>query len=180
MLKKVYIVCFVIFPFMVCSGMVYSILSLFFAKVGATKSQIGFIYTSGALAGAVTAPLWGKLADKWGKKNVLLSSMTAFILVFLGYAFSSHYTHFFFIQVIEGMAWTAMVASATALIADLAPKKQRGEAMGIYNTAWSIGWVIGPTLGGVLSEHLDFQLTFIFCAFLMLSGIFLGIFFLDK
>ncbi|HDD35495.1 MAG TPA: MFS transporter, partial [Candidatus Desulfofervidus auxilii] len=142
--------------------------------VGASRSQIGFIYTSGALAGAVTAPFWGRLADRWGKRKILLSSMIAFLLVFLGYAFSSRYTHLFFIQVVEGMAWTAMSASATALIADVAPKKQRGEAMGIYNTAWSIGWVIGPSLGGMLSEHIDFHLTFIFCAFLMLCGIVLG------
>jgi len=180
MSKQVFLVCVVVFPFMVCSGIVYSILSLYFAKLGATKSQIGFIYTSGALAGAVMAPLWGRLADNWGRRPILFMSMGLFMLAFLGYALSKYYFQLYFIQIAEGMAWTAMGASATALLADVAPVAHRGEAMGIYNTAWSIGWIIGPTLGGTLSDHLGFKLTFFICAGIMLFGIILGMFVLSQ
>jgi MFS family permease len=179
MTKKVYVVCLVIFPFMVCSGIVYSILSLYFAKLGATKSQIGLIYTCGALAGAITAPLWGRLADKWGRKGVLLSSMGLFTMVFLGYALSTYYKYLFFVQVAEGMAWTAMGTSATALLADMVSKTKRGKALGIYNAAWSMGWIIGPTLGGTLSDQLGFKPTFFICAIIMLCSLILGPFLLS-
>ena len=180
MKRSVYTVCLVIFPFMVCSGIVYSILSFYFAKLGATKSQIGLIYTCGALAGAITAPLWGKLADKWGRKIILLSSMGLFALVFLGYALSRYYHCLFWPQIVEGMAWTSMGTSAPALIADLASQRQRGKAMGIYNIAWSMGWIVGPTLGGMLSEHLGFKSTFLICVVIMLCGFILGIFLLPR
>ena len=180
MKRSVYTVCLVIFPFMVCSGIVYSILSLYFAKLGATKSQIGLIYTCGALAGAITAPLWGKLADKWGRKIILLSSMGLFALVFLGYALSRYYHCLFWLQIVEGMAWTSMGTSAPALIADLASQRQRGKAMGIYNIAWSMGWIIGPTLGGMLSEHLGFKSTFLICVGIMLCGFILGFLLLPR
>ena len=180
MRKKVFFICLVTFPFMLCSGIVYSILSLYFAKLGASKSQIGLIYTSGALAGAVMGPIWGRLADKWGRKVVLFISMGLFSLAFLGYALSTQYLQIFFIQIIEGMGWTAMGASTTALIADVTVAEHRGEAMGIYNTAWSIGWIIGPSLGGVLSDYLGFKTTFLICVFIMLSGILAGLFILPR
>ncbi|MDL1971146.1 MAG: MFS transporter [Candidatus Desulfofervidaceae bacterium] len=180
MSKQVFLVCVVVFPFMICSGIVYSILSLYFAKLGATKSQIGFIYTSGALAGAAMAPFLGRLADKWGRKVILFMSMGLFMLLFLGYALSKCCFHLFLIQIAEGIAWSAMGTSATALLADVAPVAHRGEAMGIYNTAWSIGWIIGPSLGGISSDHLGFKLTFLICAGIMLFGIILGMRLLQK
>jgi len=137
MKRSVYTVCLVIFPFMVCSGIVYSILSLYFAKLGATKSQIGLIYTCGALAGAITAPLWGKLADKWGRKIVLLSSMGLFALVFLGYALSRYYHSLFWPQIVEGMAWTSMGTSAPLLISPLENREERPWAFIIQLGVWA-------------------------------------------
>ncbi|CAD7773504.1 Major Facilitator Superfamily protein [Candidatus Methanoperedenaceae archaeon GB50] len=52
--------------------------------------------------------------------------------------------------------------------------------MGIYNTAWSMGWIVGPTLGGMLSEHLGFKSTFLICVGIMLCGFILGIFLLPQ
>ena len=81
-MRSVFLVCIAIFPLLVCSGIVYTVLSLYMAELGATKSQIGLLYTFGALAGAITSPLLGKLGDKWGRKPLLLASMTLFSAVF--------------------------------------------------------------------------------------------------
>ncbi|MDI6632628.1 MAG: hypothetical protein QME13_09365, partial [Thermoanaerobacteraceae bacterium] len=61
--KRLYAFCLAILPVMVCSGMVYSVLALYFAELGASTSQIGLIYTTGALTGALFSPLLGRLAD---------------------------------------------------------------------------------------------------------------------
>ncbi|MCX5846437.1 MAG: hypothetical protein NTW12_08785 [Deltaproteobacteria bacterium] len=61
--KELYLVCLAVFPFMICTGIVYSIISIYMAEIGLTKSQIGFLYTSGATAGAISSPFAGTIAD---------------------------------------------------------------------------------------------------------------------
>ncbi len=178
--KSVYLICLSVFPFMICSGIVYSILSLYIEGLGASRSQIGMIYTVGAASGAIAAPFLGRLSDRLGRKTVLIGSMCLFSLVFLGYALCNHYHQLFIVQMGEGMAWAAMGASATAFIADLVPEKRRGWALGMYNTAWNLGWIIGPTLGGFLAEIIGFKITFIICVFIMAVGVGLGILLLPK
>ena len=175
--KELYLVCLAVFPFMICTGVVYSIISIYMAEIGLTKSQIGFLYTSGATAGAICSPFAGAIADRFGRKRVLLFSMAIFAFVFLGYAVSRSYLPLLIVQMAEGMAWAAMGTSTTALIADLVTGENRGKAMGIYNTTWSLGWIIGPTAGGLLSDHIGFTLTFILCTGLTLLGITLALFF---
>lgn len=172
--KSVYLICLSVFPLMVCSGIIYSILSIYIQSLGAAKGQIGLIYTCGAAAGAMAAPLVGALSDRVGRRAVLLGSMAVFALVFSGYALSRTYLHLFPIQVGEGVAWAALGASAVALIADTVPQERRGKAMGIYNTTWNLGWIIGPTLGGVLSDSIGFRFTFAICVLIIGGGIVLG------
>lgn len=178
--KYIYLICLSVFPFMICSGIVYSILSLYIEGLGASRSQIGMVYTFGATSGAITAPFLGKLSDKLGRKTVLIGSMCLFSLVFLGYALCNHYRQLFIVQMGEGMAWAAIGASATAFVADLVPEKRRGWALGMYNTAWNLGWIIGPTLGGFLAEITGFKITFLICVFIMAVGVILGILLLPK
>jgi predicted MFS family arabinose efflux permease len=49
--------------------------------------------------------------------------------------------------------------------------------MGIYNTTWSLGWIIGPTLGGLLSDHIGFPFTFLLCTGLTVFGLTLAFIF---
>ena len=178
--KDLYLVCATVLPFMICTGMVYSVISLYMAEIGLTKSQIGTLYTSGAIAGAVTSPFIGAIADRLGRKKILLSSMFVFAFVFLGYAMSRSYIPLLFVQICEGLAWAAMGTSTTALIADLVTIEERGKAMGIYNTTWNLGWIAGPTLGGVLSDSVGFTITFILCTGLTIIGTTLAFIFIPS
>lgn len=178
--KTVYLICLSVFPFMVCTGIIYSILPLYFQSLGAGKTQIGLLYTCGASAGAIMAPFLGQLSDKIGRKRVLLLSMALFALVFLGYALSTKTHHLFPVQVGEGMAWAALGASAVALIADFVPEERRGKAMGIYNSTWNFGWIIGPSLGGVLSDQIGFRLTFMISVFIIATGMAISAFLLPE
>jgi MFS family permease len=168
--KHLYAFCFAILPVMVCSGMVYSVLALYFAELGASTSQIGLIYTTGALAGALFSPLLGRLADRYGRKSVLTGAMVAFLGVFLAYALMEHPRLAFPIQAAEGTAWAGLGAAAAAMVADLAPPARRGWAMGVYDRTWFIGWIIGPAFGGFVAERLGFRQTFLIAGILILLG----------
>lgn len=167
----VYIACLAILPLMICSGIIYSIFPLYIVSLGASRSEVGLVCTCGAIAGAVTSPLWGKLSDKKGRKATLIISMVLFIFVFSGYTLSKHYSHLYFIQIVEGVAWGALGASSIALIADLAPIEKRGKAMGIYNSTWNPGWIVGPLDGGFLSDHVGFRYTFFICVLIIVADI---------
>ncbi len=173
--RNVYWICISLFPLTVCSGMIYSILSLFIADLGASKTQIGVVFTIGSIGGAVAAPLFGKISDKIGSKLILLISMSLFFIVFLSYSLAKTLIGMYIIQAIEGIAWAALGVSGVALITDSVPSEHKGEAIGIYNMTWYFGWIIGPGLGGFLSDTIGFRQTFILCAILILIGTMLTI-----
>lgn len=174
--KRLYLVCLTVFPFMICTGIIYSILSIYMASLGLTKSEIGTLFTAGAVGAAVSSPFWGSLSDRFGRKKIMVFSMAAFAIVFLGYAFSRNYIHLIIVQVWEGLAWAAMGSTAVALVADVVPEESRGKAMGIYNMTWNMGWIVGPSMGGLISDHFGFMTTFLLCSGLTAAGLVLAAF----
>ena len=174
--KRLYLVCLTVFPFMICTGIIYSILSIYMASLGLTKSEIGTLFTAGAVGAAISSPFWGTLSDRFGRKKIMVFSMAAFAIVFLGYAFSRTYIHLVLVQVWEGLAWAAMGSTAVALVADVVPEESRGKAMGIYNMTWNMGWIVGPSMGGFISDHFGFMTTFLLCSGLTAAGLVLAAF----
>jgi MFS family permease len=156
---------------MVCSGIIYSVFSLFIAEMGATEAVVGFVFATGSASGAFAGPLFGKLSDKFGRRLILLVSMVIFVIVFLLYSAADNVLHISIVQGLEGIAWAAEGATAIALIADSVPSKERGQAIGMYNTVWNIGWIVGPILGGVLAQLIGFRMMFIICSALILLGL---------
>src|SRR4030043_826332 len=91
--KRLYVLCGCILPLMICSGLVYSMFSLYMAEVlGAKKTQIGLIYMVGSLAGLLFGPFLGKLSDRFGRKPIILCSMASFVLIFVLYSMVRGYT----------------------------------------------------------------------------------------
>ncbi|MGO0123259.1 MFS transporter [Desulfothermobacter acidiphilus] len=169
--RHLYLFSLAVLPVMICSGMVYSVLALYFSHLGASTGEIGLIYTTGAATGALSGPYLGRLADRYGRKPVILGAMIGFLAIFLGYASMRQVGIAFLIQALEGGAWAALGTAASALVADLAPPAKRGWAMGVYDRTWFIGWIIGPSFGGFIAEHLGFRCTFLAAGTLLLAGI---------
>ena len=160
-----------VFPLMVCAGMVYSILVLYISELGASKTEIGLIYMTGSAVGALVSPQIGRFSDRFGRKPVMAASMAGFTVAFLLYALIDRAVYAFPIQALEGATWAALGTVATAFIADLAPEKERGWAMGMYERTWFIGWIIGPALGGYLADHVGFKVTLLLGSTITLVGL---------
>ena len=175
--RKLYILCACALPLMICSGLVYSMFSLYMAEVlGAPRNQIGLIYMVGSLVGLISAPLLGKVSDRVGRKPVILGAMGSFALIFFLYFRAPGYQVVYPIQVLEGAAWVAIGAAVTAYIADIVAAEKRGWAMGVYQQTVSIGWVIGPAFGGFLSEVIGFRTIFLVGSILTAIGFVLVLF----
>ena len=169
--RYVYSIYLCIFPLMVCSGMIYSVFALFVQDLGATRAQTGLVFSLGAFSAAISAPLLGRLSDRIGRRPVLLASMIVFSVTFILYSQAKSYIDVYAIQLLEGIGWAAMGASAVALIMDIVTEKERGTAIGMYNATWNMGWVTGPVLGGFLAEKIGFRQTFLIASLLILVGL---------
>ncbi len=179
--KALYLFCFSIFPLMVCSGMVYSILAIYLnQQLGATVTMVGFIYMVGSASGAIFSPTVGKLSDKFGRRRILILSMFGFMIAFSAYAIIQNASQAILIQALEGATWAAMSATAMAFIADLVPSEKRGWAMGVYDRTWFVGWVVGPILGGYLADTFGFRITFLVGAILTIVGLLLMVFYVRE
>jgi len=175
--KKLYTLCACVLPLMICSGLVYSMFSLYMAEViGAKKTQIGLIYMVSSLMGLLFGPFLGKLSDRLGRKPIILASMVSFVLIFVLYSMARNYLVLYPIQILEGAAWVAIGAGITAYIADIVAADRRGWAMGVYQQTVSVGWVIGPAFGGFLSDIIGSRMTFLLGAILVGIGFFLVLF----
>ncbi|MCD6034014.1 MAG: major facilitator superfamily 1, partial [Thermomicrobiales bacterium] len=113
----------------------------------------GAINAAGAAAMAVTAPIWGFLADRYGRKPMLLRGLFggAGIVMLMGFANSPW--QLLGLRVLEGML-TGTVAAATALIATSAPKRRLGYALGMVQTAVFAGAAAGPLFGGYAYDSI--------------------------
>jgi MFS family permease len=172
--KQVYLLCGALLPTMICSGIIYSIFALYVSQLGASVTQIGTIYTLGAVAGLVIAPFVGRLSDRYGRRPIILFCLASLAGVFFLYALATSYLTILPVQALEGATWAALGTVVPALVADLATERERGAYMGIYNQTWYLGWAVGPVLGGFLADLIGFRWTFIVCTATIIAGLALG------
>lgn len=136
-------------------GVVIPILPFYAEKYGASATLLGVLLTSYSGMQFLCSPLWGKLSDRWGRKRVMLLTMTgaSLSLFILGSADS---LWMIFVGRILGGIFAANISVATAYVTDITSEENRTQGMGMIGAAFGIGFILGPALGGGL-EHLGYH-----------------------
>ena len=129
----------------------------------------GAINAAGAAAMAITAPIWGLLADRYGRKPMLLRGLFGGAVVVVMMGFASSPWQLLALRVLEGML-TGTVAAATALIATSAPKQRLGYALGMVQTAVFAGAAAGPLFGGFAYDRIGPRATFVLAGMMLFCG----------
>jgi len=132
-----------------------------FSEFGAGVESLGLSAMAYALTSAMAAPFMGALADRFGKRRLVLASLVAYILAFTGYLFASSAATFIVLRALAGAFTAGLFPVITSLAADLASKNQRARWIGILNGGASIGWIAGPILGGMLYDRWGYSLALI-------------------
>ncbi|MBA2454197.1 MAG: MFS transporter [Chloroflexia bacterium] len=129
----------------------------------------GVINAGGALVMAVSAPVWGIIADRFGRKPMVLRAMFfgAFTIGLMSLA--TNPWHLLILRFFEG-AFTGTVAASTTLVASTTPKRSMGFALGMMQTAVFTGASIGPLFGGLLADYIGFRPTFIAAGSMLFIG----------
>ncbi|GGD94058.1 MFS transporter [Paenibacillus nasutitermitis] len=136
----------------------------------------GFAFGITFLASALISPFWGSLADKYGRKPMLIrSGFSLAVLYMISYFVHDPYV-FLIVRVFQGLL-AGFVPAAIALVATNTPEEKTGYALGIMATAGATGSIIGPLVGGVVSHYYGNRNAFLFSsAVVLLSAIIATVF----
>ncbi|MDG3132139.1 multidrug efflux MFS transporter [Streptococcus suis] len=146
---------------------------------GQVEYYSGLAVSINALTAALMAPVWGSLADRYGRKPMMVRAAFAMIFTMGGMAFVPNIFWLLVLRVLNGI-FTGYIPNATALIASQVPKDKTGYALGTLSTGLVAGNLIGPTLGGVLAEIFGIHQVFLLVGLFYLVALLLTIYFIKE
>src|SRR6266576_1049095 len=132
-------------------GMVGPVRVLFAQSHGASLAIIGAMASAYLVSNFIFQYPSGWLADRWGRKQVMILGLFIQAILSLLYLFITDPILFVALRFVEGIAAAALLPSARAMIIDIVPPEQQGEAYGMFGAFFNAGFLIGPGLGGLLA-----------------------------
>lgn len=109
---------------------------------------------------AIFSPIWGRLADKYGRRPMLLRAAFGMAIVITLMAFVTNEWELIFLRALQGI-FGGFISNATALIATQTPRDKAGRALGILVTGTTAGQLMGPLLGGVIASVFGYRGSFL-------------------
>jgi len=140
----------IVFIDLVGFGLVIPLLPYYAQRFAASPLQMTLLFAIYSLMSMMTAPLWGRLSDRVGRRPVLMASMAAAALAYIGLAFATGLWMVFAARAFAG-ACAGNIAAAQAYIADVTAPEQRAKGMGMIGAAFGLGFIIGPVVGGIVA-----------------------------
>ena len=140
----------IVFVDLVGFGLVIPLLPFYAVRFAASPQQVTLLLAVYSLMQLFTAPLWGKLSDRVGRRPVLIASMAASVLAYLWIGSATALWMLFAARAFAG-ACAGNIAAAQAYIADVTKPEDRARGMGLIGAAFGLGFIIGPALGGLLA-----------------------------
>ena len=119
----------------------------------------GLITSAQATTMALVAPIWGSLADRYGRKIMVVRAMFGGAVVIGAMGFTQNVYQLLILRAIQGTL-TGTVPAATTLVASSAPAERRGYALGVLQMAIYLGASVGPLLGGFVADTLGYRAAF--------------------
>jgi MFS transporter, DHA1 family, tetracycline resistance protein len=150
--KRMWIIFLIIFINMLGFGIILPLLPYYVESFGAGPVTIGLIAASYSLFQLLSAPILGELSDKFGRRPVLLFSIGGTALSFALMGLAKSIPVLFLARIIDG-ASGGNISTAQAYIADITTKENRTQGMGVMMAGMSLGIILGPAAGGLLSQY---------------------------
>lgn len=135
----------------------------------------GFIFAANFLTSFIFQPIWGKVADKYGRKLMLLRSGFGMAIVIACMGFATHPWHLLALRLLNGTI-SGFNPAAISLVSGTTPKNRMGFAMGIMQSGQVAGTILGPLIGGLMANWVGFRPIFFITGGLIFSASLLALF----
>lgn len=155
------IICLATFFFYLSFYLILPVMPLYVAGMGGTPTQLGLIIGLFAFMAMVLRPPAGWIIDTRGYRLILLVGMAIFMLASWGYIIARSVDAVLALRLFHGMGMGLFPTAATVVVAEVAPPARRGEAMGWFGIANSVGLIIGPAAGTALAGRMGFPVLFL-------------------
>lgn len=133
-------------------GLIIPVLPEFLKEFDAGGSVAGYLIAAFGLTQFIFSPIAGEWSDKHGRKIMIVSGLVLFTISNLVFAAATEIWMLYASRLIGGIGAASMIPSMMAYIADVTTEEKRGKGMGMLGAAMSLGFVIGPGVGGFLAE----------------------------
>ncbi len=141
----------------------------------ATQEQISWVLTSYIVAAAVFTPTTGFLASRFGRRNLLAAAVIGFTIASMLCGAATTIEEIVLFRLLQGMFGAALVPLSQAILLDTYPPEQHGSAMAVWGMGVMVGPILGPALGGWLTDAYNWRWVFYInvpFGLLALAGIF--------
>ena len=128
--------------------------------LGASQDTITWVLTSYIVAAAIMTPVTGWLSDRIGRRELFLVTIIGFTISSMACGMAWNLESMVLFRVTQGLFGAAIVPLSQTFLLDINPKERHGSAMAMWGAGIMVGPIIGPTLGGWLTETLDWRWVF--------------------
>jgi DHA2 family multidrug resistance protein len=129
-------------------------------SVSASSDQINWVLTSYIVAAAIMTPPSGFLANKFGRKRVLLTAIAGFVVASILCGLSQSLDQIVAFRLMQGLFGASLVPLSQGILLDIYSAEERGSAMALYGVAVMVGPVLGPVIGGWLTDNISWRWVF--------------------
>jgi DHA2 family multidrug resistance protein len=128
--------------------------------LSASQDQIAWVLTAYIVASAIATPLTGWLCDRFGQKNVFMASISGFTVASALCGMSNTLSEIVAARLLQGVFGAALVPLAQVVLMEINPREKQGSAMAVWGMGVMVGPILGPTLGGWLTDSYDWRWVF--------------------
>ena len=123
-------------------------------------NHLAWIVTAYLLTSTISTPLWGKLGDLYGRKNLFQLAIVIFLIGSMLSGLSQNMIELILFRAVQGVGAGGLMVGSQAIIGDVVPARQRGKYMGYFGVVFGLTSVAGPLAGGLFTQHLSWRWIF--------------------